>query len=491
MTISADVFSSLSDSKLFERLNDEMKRLTVDKLPVLLRVLEPLRLWRHERKEIVTLCCGLLKDVVGKHDAETVLARDIIYCLCQIAFRDLSPATALSTTPLDPETLDRLVPFVKNGRGQFLDDLVPALSSFSWEEKEQQTIIQMILDRPVASLSPSCLSAAITVIGRARWSVVEAVDHDKMLELLGRLLVTTLVDRMIADDSVCPGWMRLLLLYTCPRTEPSVHSRQSLWCILLALIDRTPRFFPLILSNHLTGALLGGLGTNLEGLDRNESAEIIQKRQVLWAKLLWSSRFFESDCKSWADFEIATTELVREIPVLRKDLPELGAALEKPDLRPSLAYSKIIKICNSVIQDTPFPLRPSPVFTESLPNATPPGNPPPRSNPEVGGSGEVGDPSPKPPKVAAKDTPPITSLAPNNDPPHPQSILTAPRDITLQDLIPQQVVPQPIIPQPIRPQHTTPQHIAPQETPPFDPGRGRRRPRSVDSSIGVFGTHDA
>ena len=420
-----------------------MKWLADDKPPVLLGVLEPLRLWKHERVEVVTLCCHLLKVVVAKRDAEATLTRDIVYCLCQIAFRDLSPAMALGAAPLDLDTLDHLAPLVKNGERQFLDDVIPALSSFSWEREQQQAIIRMIFDAPVASFSQSqgCQTAAITVIGKAPLSVVKMIDRNKMLELVERLPVGTLVEQIIADESVRQGWMRLLLLYTCPRTPPDIHSHRSLWHILLALVDKRPEFFLVELSNHLTDRLLEGLGTDLGGLDTEAAAEIVEKRKVLWMKLLWSSRFFESDCESWADFELATTEFVRLTRGLLDDLLVLRTALGDSDTNPSPPYLKLKEIDKKVAQDT-LP-RPQAESTKPLSNATPPGKPPSRSNLEVRGLGEAsgsGNPHQKPPEVAPKDTPPLRPPAPNNDPPPPQP------------------------------------HIAPQDTPPFRPGR--RRPRS-------------
>lgn len=454
ITIGAHVFARAdSDSRLFQHLRCEMMHLTGDKLSVLRDVLKPLLFWRHERAEVVTLCCHLLKAVVKRHDAEVALTRDVVHLLCQIAFRNLPPTVELNIPPLDLETLDHLIPLVKNGPERFLDDLLPALSSFSWGEKQQQTIIWMILNAPVASFSPSCLSAAVTVIGRARLSVVEMVDRNRMLMLVERLSVETLVGRMIADASVRAGWMGLLLSYTCPRTPPDIRSHRSLWRILLALVHERPQFFPRELWNHLTEALL-------EGLDTGETMEVTEKRQVLWMKLLWSSRFFESDCKSWADFEIATTELVRQTPSLLPGLLELCAALEKSEAHPSLAYSKIRKIPESVAQDTLFILRPSPVFTKPLSNVTPHGKPPPRSKLEVGGAGEVselGNPSQKLPQVAPKDTPPSRRPALRNPRPQPQRI--APQDTP-----------------PVRPEE--PPRPQPQDAPPFHPEEGRRHPGS-------------
>ena len=438
-----------NDFSLFQCLEEEMKRLANNKLPVLLGVLVPLRLWKHERVEIVTLCCNLLKVVVKRRNAEATLIRDIVYCLCQIAFRDLSPAMAQGAAPLDLETLDKLAPLVRSGQGQFLDDVIPALSSFSWEEEQQRAIIQMILDAPVPPFSQSqrCQTAAITVIGKTQLSVVEQIDRDTMLELIGRLPVETLVEQIIADESVRPGWMRLLLLYTCPRTPPDVHSHRSLWRILLGIVDKRPQFFAVGLSNHLTGTLLEDLDADLGGLDLEAATKIVEKRKVFWMKLLWSSRFFESDCESWAEFELATTELVRRTRVLLQDLLNLRAALGDSDANPSLPYLKLQEIAENVAQDT-LP-QPPPEFTKTLSNATPPGGLPPRSNPKVGGEGEAsgsGNPTRKPPGVAPKDTPPSRHPAPGDGPPPPQ--LSIP-------------------PQP---------HIPPQHTPPFR--LGGRRPRS-------------
>ena len=387
ITTRADVFvRAESDSQLFQRLGDEMVALTDHRLLVLRDVLKPLLLWRHERAEIVGLCCRLLKAVVETYLPEVPPGREVVCLLCQIAFRDPSQATALDTTPLDFETLDNLARFTENGQGQFLGDLIPVLSSFPWEENQQQTIIQMILDAPVpdaptpdapdAFFSQRFLSAAVTMIGRVQFPVVKAADCNKMLELVKRLPVNTLVERIIVDDSVRPGWMRLLLWYTCPCTPDDIRSHRSLWHILLALVRRRPPFFPAALSNHVRDAWLTGLDTNLGGLDGNQTAEIVQKRHLLWARLFWSSRYFETDRdfkNIWILFWTATGELVRPAR-MRGFLPGLlglCAALERPDPGPSHTYLTLQKLSATVEKDPV--LRVSPPSIGAVLNATPPG----------------------------------------------------------------------------------------------------------------------
>ena len=129
------------------------------KLWVLQTTLQPLVSWRHDSMEVVVLCCNLLKLVMEKHTSEVALARQLVFLLCRIAFRHQVRGIKARADLLDPEMLRKLTAFVGDGNVEFINDLMTAFTSISWDEHKQGHIIWTVIDIPSTLLSPTSQSA--------------------------------------------------------------------------------------------------------------------------------------------------------------------------------------------------------------------------------------------------------------------------------------------------------------------------------------------
>ena len=304
-------------------------KLVDHKLWVLQATLQPLVSWRHNRMEVVALCCNLLKLVMEKHRPEVTLARQLVYLLCRIAFRNQIPGIKARADFFDPATLRKLTAFVRNSDAEFINDLTLAFTSISWDEHNQGHIIWTALEIPAALLSSTSQSALITLFGTARWSLVERLDRRKLTEFVGKLPTDMIVQHIVNDELVCAGWMRLLLFSTF-RSPNKPDTPHALWLILLSAFEKLPRFFSPDLRDYLESS-----ETSLFDLYQNRSNDLPttkeegEKEESFWMKLFWSSRFFELDCKSWFAFEDATVRLGKLRPPLLLQLEKLCFSLEK------------------------------------------------------------------------------------------------------------------------------------------------------------------
>ena len=299
------------------------------KLWVLQTTLQPLVSWRHDSMEVVVLCCNLLKLVMEKHTSEVALARQLVFLLCRIAFRHQVRGIKARADLLDPEMLRKLTAFVGDGNVEFINDLTTAFTSISWDEHKQGHIIWTVIDIPSTLLSPTSQSALITLFGTSRWSLVERLDRKRLADFVGRLPADMIVQQIVDDESVCVGWMRLLLFSTF-RSPHRPDTPRALWRILLSAFPKLPRLFLRDLQDHLEPS-----ETSLSDLYHNHNdglpitKEEEEKEESLWMKLFWSSRFFELDCKSWFVFEDATVRLGQRRPPLLRQLEGLCFSLEK------------------------------------------------------------------------------------------------------------------------------------------------------------------
>ena len=468
-----------------------MMFLTERRLLVLRDALKPLTLWKHGHAGVVTLCCNLLKRVVKRGGTKEALPQEVIHLLCQIAFRT-RPTVAPDVAGFDNETLIGLIPLFENGNEQFLSDLIPVLSSAAWDEERQRTVIRMLLTAPVTSFSKRSLPAVITAIGKARWSVVEAVDRETVFRLVRGQKLGTLVERIVGDDLVCAGWMRFLLHHTSYTTF-NPNSDPTPWRVLLFLCPKCVHLFSPNPQTYIDE-------TPLEGVDWDTPGDgATQKRQVLWLKLFWSSRFFELGCASWARFESLTTMWARQSPSLLQDLEDLCASSERDGQDPSLTYSAIYKIRQSLslAQGTTLTSGPPVRFAKSkfLQPTTPHAEPSLRSSPG-GEVSELGKPVLSKPKPAPKDTPkfrpPVLNqrlTAPQDTPPfnpgvgrrHPTPQFSAILDHGHQ--LGNAASSKPMAAPTLHPPLINQQSIVPQDTPPFDPALGRRHSISQLSVI--------
>ena len=297
--------------------------------------------------EVVVLCCNLLKLVMEKHTSEVALARQLVFLLCRIAFRHQVRGIKARADLLDPEMLRKLTVFVGDGNVEFINDLTTAFTSISWDEHKQGHIIWTVIDIPSTLLSPTSQSALITLFGTSRWSLVERLDRKRLAEFVGRLPVDMIVQQIVDDESVCVGWMRLLLFSTF-RSPHRPDTPRALWRILLSAFPKLPRLFLRDLQDHLEPS-----ETSLSDLYHNHNdglpitKEEEEKEESLWMKLFWSSRFFEMDCELWSGFRDATAELGQGRPALIQLLERLCFGLEEARAGPDSAMERT-KACKEM-----------------------------------------------------------------------------------------------------------------------------------------------
>jgi len=396
--------------------------LVARKLWVLQATLQPLVSWKHNRMEVVILCCNLLKSVMEKHTPEVTLARQLVYLLCRIAFRNQIPGIKARADLFDPATLRKLTVFIRDSDTEFTNDLMLAFASISWDEHKQGHIIWTALNIPAASLSSASRSALITLFGTARWSLVERLDRKKLTEFVGKLPTDMIVQHIVDDELVCAGWMRLLLFSTF-RSPGRPDTPRALWLILLSMFKKLPRFFSPDIQDHLEPS-----ETSLFDLYQNRSdnlpttKEEKEKEESLWMKLFWSSRFFELDCKSWFAFEDATVRLGQLRPPLLLQLDKLCFSLEKV-LRGDSSVVRMMtraRMEMAKVQQRVGSIGP-------LQNLGPSEPPTSIATQKQNGVDVKGADLPQPQQVAPKDT------RPSDDPPPPLSQPPQPPKIAPQD----------------------------------------------------------
>ena len=376
--------------------------------------------------EVVVLCCNLLKRVTERHTSEVTLARQLVHLLCRIAFRHQVPGIKARADLLDPGMLRRLTTFVSGSNAEFINDLTSAFTSIIWDEDKQGHIIWATLDIPTTSLSPTSHSALITLFGTVRWSLVERLDRKKLTDFIGKLPIDMIVQRVVDDESVRVGWMRLLLFSTF-RSLHRPDAPRLLWRVLLSAFPKLPQSFSRDLRDSLEPS-----ETSLSDLYRNHSddlppakkkEEIEEIEKSLWMKLFWSSRFFELDCKSWFMFEDATVRLGQRTPPLFRQLKDLCFSLENGlDGDSSVARVKTrARMEMSKVQQRLNSIKPPRVLA---PQETPASA---AAQKQDAADAEKTDPS-QPQQVAPKDTRP--SNKPDEDPP---SQTTQPPKVAPQD----------------------------------------------------------
>ena len=428
------IVSDGSTGQLFRRLESELMELVDHKLWVLQATLQPLGSWKHNRMEVVVLCCNLLKFVMEKHTPGVSLARQLVYLLCRIAFRHQVPGIKTRADLLDRETLRKLTIFVHSGDVEFINDLTLAFASISWDEPRQGHIVWTALDVPAASLSSTSQSALITLFGTIRWSLVERLDRKKLTDFVGRLPTDMVVQRIIDDELVCVGWMRLLLFSTF-RSQNKPDPPRVLWLILLSAFPKLPRFFSRDLRDYLEPS-----ETSLFDLyqDRSDSLPITkeegEKEESLWMKLFWSSRFFELDCKSWFAFEDSTVRLGQQRPPLLLQLDKLCFSSEKGLIGSSNSVSRLI--------------------TRARMEMT-------KVQQRVGSIGPLQNLGPREPPTS-------TAVRRQNTTDTEKTDTSQPQQVTLKDICPSDDPPPP----PSQPPQPT--KVAPQDTPQSDPATRRQ-----------------
>ena len=416
----------------FKDLQVEMIRLADHNLRALEIILHALKSWKHDHKEIVTLCCDLLQRV-AKHTDEQSLVHNIVHLLCRIAFRYPIPDIKTWVDPLDLRTLGRLPAFIQDGGEMFSNDLMSFIASASWSEESKGRILWALPEVPASCLL-SYSEAVVTMLGTVRWSLMERFDRERPVCLVERLPTNKIVQQIVNDESVRIGWMRLLLFFTF--RPPLDFDTRPLWRILLHIPPGVPHLFSPNLQKYTDRSV------SLDNSDDSYGSEgQKQKEEALWMKLFWSSCFFEMDYKPWSEFRDATIKLGERKPALFKQLKELCFGSETRIIQKTKAHIEMTKVEQSVEQSL-LPSQEQPEDSDGLPRPLPnPGSREPLdivshpqllpgSLPSSVASGEVGSPSlsripmkqnqdavagvvrpPDPLVVAPKDTPPFDPSA--------------------------------------------------------------------------------
>jgi hypothetical protein len=371
-----------------------MTRLAGHDLYALQITLDALVSWKHDRVEIVILCCNLLQRV-AKYTVEQPLVRSIVYLLCRIAFRHPVHGIRTQLDPLNLRTIDKLHSFIQDGDEDFIGDLMSFFAYVSWSEGLEGHILQAILRIPEPGLSTSSQAAIITMLGTARWSLVERFGHKSLVDFVGRLPTDMVVERIVGDGSVCIGLMRILLFFTF-HPPPGTDTR-PLWKVLLPMPLRVPHFFSRDLPSHVE--------TSFADFSRGHDSEIYEKKEeASWMKLFWSSRFFEMDCRPWTEFKAATDGLRQLRPALLQQLEKLCFGLEEeaqvsPDSATARtkAYTEMSKLLGGVHAPRP----PQGADSPQVPRM----NPTRQNQNATAGDTQSG---PDPFAVAPRDTPPVS-----------------------------------------------------------------------------------
>jgi len=382
--------------------------------------------------EVVELCCNLLKLVMEKHTPEVVLARQLVFLLCRIAFRNQIPGIKARADLLDPVTLRKLTAFVRDSNPEFINDLMLAFTSISWDEHTQDHVIWTALDIPAASLSSTSQSALITLFGTARWSLVERLHRKKLVEFVGKLPTEMVVQRIVNDELVCAGWMRLLLFATF-RIPNQLDTPYAMWLILLSAFPELPQLFSRDLRDHLEPSETSLFDFYQHRSDNLPTTKEEKEKEVsLWMKLFWSSRFFELDCKSWFTFEDSTVRLGKQRAPLLLQLDRLCFSSEKGlkgdfNVRVTRARMEMDKVRQRV--------------------------------------GLIGLPQ----NLGPSEPPTSTATQKQNTEDAERTDLPQPQQVTLKDICPSDD------PSPPLSQSPKPPKIAPQDTPQFNPAAPRRQ----------------
>jgi len=406
------------------------------------------------------MCCNLLQNV-AKHTVEEPLVRNIVYLLCRIAFRYPVPGIRTRSNPLKKETIDGLHSFIHVGEEDFINDLMSFFTYASWSEESKDHILRAILRMPASGLSETSQATIITMLGTARWSLVEGFDRGELGKLVGRLPADMVVERIIDDWSVRMGLMRLLLFITF-RPLPTAETK-PLWKILLHIPPRAPHLFSHDLQDYPNHT--DPVQVSLASFSSSHSSEEHRKREeTLWMRLFWCSRFFEMGCTSWSKFSAGTDELRQRRPTFFHQLAVLcfkleGEAQANPDPATvrTKAYTEMSKLLGRVQSTAAGDTRPGPdtpvaspstrvrrqnsILSRTQDNSPPPPTGPPASLPPPSPSQERSEPSTRvigdgnqpgePPDslaVTPRDTPPTSptigrrnSIQPQKDssPPSP------------------------------------------------------------------------
>ena len=391
--------------------------------------------WKHSRVDIVVMCCNLLRNV-AKHTVEEPLVRNIVYLLCRIAFRYPVPGIRTRSNPLNPETIDELHSFIHVGEKEFISDLMSFFTYASWSEESEDHILRAILRIPASGLSETSQAAIITMLGTARWSLVEGFDRGELGKLIGRLPTDMVVERIIDDWSVRMGLMRLLLFitfYPLPKAET-----KPLWKILLHIPPKAPHLF----SRDLRGYFdyTHPIELSLASLcDIHGSEEHGEREEMLWMGLFWCSRFFEMGCTSWSKFSAGTDRLRQRRPAFFQQLKALcfkleGEAQANPDptTARTRAYTEMSKLLGRVQSTAAGDTRPGPDTPTASPiirvlSRTQDSSPPPPTGP----SASLPQPSP----TQERSEPSTRVISDGNQPvpvhgsgEPPDSLVVTPRD---------------------------------------------------------------
>jgi len=240
--------------------------------------------------EIAILCCNLLQRVARDMNRQPSF-RNTVSLLCRIAFRHSIPGRETWVDPLDIRTLGRFPTLIREGVGEggeefqeFIRGLVSFFGSATWSEEPERHILGAFLEIPASGLSQASRADIITVLGRARWLVVAGLDHGRLTDLVGRLQADMDVDRVVSDESVCIGWMRLLLFFTF--RPPRAADTRPLWRIILSALHQAPQFFSHDLLRYLDPSKA------LSYSNDRQSKIPWKEEEALWMILFWSSRFF-------------------------------------------------------------------------------------------------------------------------------------------------------------------------------------------------------
>jgi len=264
-----------------------------------------------------------------------------------------------------------------------------AFASISWsEESEGRILWSILLDVPAPDLSPVSQAAIVAVLGTARWSLVERLDREKLVNFVGGLPTNTVVQQIVGDPFVCVGWMRLLLFSTF--RSPLKTDTRPLWNIILSVLPNVPHFF----SHDLLGSL--------PNLNDNQDPELRRKREeASWMMLFWSSRFFEMECRPWSDFKDATVRLKEGRQAFLRQLEALCFGLEgesQGDPNPATARTKAYTEMTKLLGGAPSTRPPHDPDSPEVPRTIP-------TRSRSAGAGDTRPPDP--PMVAPKDTPPV------------------------------------------------------------------------------------
>lgn len=303
-------------------------------------------MWKHNRMEVVELCCNLLNAVMKKHPPQAT--RDVpglVYLLFRIAFRHKIPGVRARADLFLPETLEKLAALVRHGDTEFINDLSSAFISISWHENQRHHIVWTALNIPATLLSPTLQSALVPLFGTVRWSLVEKVDRKELAGFVGKLPVEEIVQHIVEDRIACVGWMRLLL-FTIFRPPRETDTR-PLWKILLSALPKIPHFFSRDLLDYVNPSEI----TFPHSSGDYDSEVSMKEEEPLWMILFWSSRFFEMDCKPWSDFRDATVRLGQRKPALLERLEKFCFGLEEeaqagpnPRTVRTKAFTEMVKV---------------------------------------------------------------------------------------------------------------------------------------------------